>query len=785
MFRRSSSLWKPKNIHNVEYLKYLHGILLKNEKITESNKALIIEAIRLITEILIWGDQNDTSVFDFFLERQMFSHFISIMKQSCGSYVNVQLLQTLNILFENIRHETSLYFLLSNNHVNSIIVHGFDFSNEEIMAYYISFLKTLSFKLNSYTIHFFFNEATDEFPLFTEAIKYFDHVESMVRIAVRTLTLNVFRVQDEAMLKFVVAKSKEHFAQLCTAVAHQLIEMDTFVRSAENETSNRDRLLNMIDIHLDYMHYINDIYAIQNTDLNSHLSNALFYYVIAPLLFSSISGFREHSSTILLARVTALFILSHLLLIIHEAKIVETVLTSLFFGDRGDIQSQWARNVEKGLHLERVSLSSKQSTERCFFYAHLNSLVIQTDDHSAFYALLLIYAICQNSGVASDMLEAAQIPSLTNHGKIDSYLMERLSKIIETSGKSQTPLRIITLELCCILVRRLLLAQESEENLKSVEEIARMAQSELVARLKNIIFTEDLFLEMFEDEYYNFEKNELRVNTIACDPALFLPPTSTPLSGIPLSKRSPCGNEERIRQTLHFYFIIRKFVHDLSGEHETMLPLSSKLQPMAEVNDCINLNNSDLLSCTVITNKNEKKSRFLVTDQFQLILVEPDSRKFGWAIVRFVGLLQDTHLTGDANDSRALHIVVEDVKSRANPNAPPLLCAKLVFDDHIRCMAGKQRLAKGRKNSRNFKLNLICELFGIKTEIAQASSPVPPDCSLPNVSTRGIAPGSVRKLNLFPTSPSSRGPESLSNASTPTIPDDPEIHPEPGRIKHV
>ena len=103
------------------------------------------------------------------------------------------------------------------------------------------------------------------------------------------------------------------------------------------------------------------------------------------------------------------------------------------------------------------------------------------------------------------MLEAAQIPSLTNHGKIDSYLMERLSKIIETSGKSQTHLRIITLELCCILVRRLLLAQESEENLKSVEEIARMAQSELVARLKNIIFTEDLFLEMFEDEYYNFE----------------------------------------------------------------------------------------------------------------------------------------------------------------------------------------------------------------------------------------------------------------------------------------
>ena len=49
-------------------------------------------------------------------------------------------------------------YLLSNNHVNSIIVHKFDFSDEEVMAYYISFLKTLSLKLNTHTVHFFYNE---------------------------------------------------------------------------------------------------------------------------------------------------------------------------------------------------------------------------------------------------------------------------------------------------------------------------------------------------------------------------------------------------------------------------------------------------------------------------------------------------------------------------------------------------------------------------------------------------------------------------------------------------
>lgn len=158
----------------------------------------------------------------------MLSYFLHIMRQKSGgsSFVCVQLLQTLNILFENIRNETSLCkhssawlvncryliisvdmefadYLLSNNHVNSIIVHKFDFSDEDVMGYYVLFLKTLSLKLNAHTIHFFYNEHTNDFPLYTEAIKFFNHPESMVRIAVRTITLNVYKVDNSSMLQFI------------------------------------------------------------------------------------------------------------------------------------------------------------------------------------------------------------------------------------------------------------------------------------------------------------------------------------------------------------------------------------------------------------------------------------------------------------------------------------------------------------------------------------------------------------------------------------------------------
>lgn len=52
----------------------------------------------------------------------MLSYFLHIMRQKSGgsSFVCVQLLQTLNILFENIRNETSLckYQRLSKHNIN-------------------------------------------------------------------------------------------------------------------------------------------------------------------------------------------------------------------------------------------------------------------------------------------------------------------------------------------------------------------------------------------------------------------------------------------------------------------------------------------------------------------------------------------------------------------------------------------------------------------------------------------------------------------------------------------
>ena len=91
--------------------------------------------------------------------------------------------------------------------------------------------------------------------------------------------------------------------------------------------------------------------------------------------------------------------------------------------------------------------------------------------------------------------------------------------------------------------------------------------------------------------------------------------------------------------------------------------------------------------------------------------------------MKFVGFLQDIEVMGDKDDSRCLHITVKSspTSQRGSKSKTPLLAAKFMFDDHIRCMAAKQRLVKGKQKARQRKLHMIARLLDLT-----GSSPSPP-----------------------------------------------------------
>jgi protein CLEC16A len=147
--------------YSIEHLQHLNNRLrqIPQDTADEQNSLAMVEVIRQITEALIWGEQNnhDHNFFDFFCEKNILAEFVRFLGQAhVNRSVKVQLLQTLSMLVQNICRDTSLYYLFSNNYVNQLISTQFDWNDEEILGYYISFLKSLALRLNFQTITFFF-----------------------------------------------------------------------------------------------------------------------------------------------------------------------------------------------------------------------------------------------------------------------------------------------------------------------------------------------------------------------------------------------------------------------------------------------------------------------------------------------------------------------------------------------------------------------------------------------------------------------------------------------------
>lgn len=225
---------------------------------------------------------------------------------------------------------------------------------------------SLSFKLNPRTILFFYNEHAQDFPLFNEAVKFFNHADSMIRIAVRTLTLNVFRINDLSLRRYLLTKNcVPYFAHLVWFLRDQTVEFDKLMHSSGVSVSK-------LEVHmehlLDQLYYMQDILNCNDgneeregggfaqrddtgkedagTDAASHASaigglhfqhlisevlidQLLGYYVLPLLLGSLVPGQSQIPAHMLISTRLSFFLLNHVLSIFSHCAFVNTIVSVL------------------------------------------------------------------------------------------------------------------------------------------------------------------------------------------------------------------------------------------------------------------------------------------------------------------------------------------------------------------------------------------------------------------------------------------------------------------------
>lgn len=137
------TVWRSIDRFSLQHFKYVINELRKIKVVDQHNRELVIDLLQTIVEIVTYGDRQDPFIFECFMEYQVLAEFVRILKISGNSKIEAPLLQYLSIMIQNMGSEHAIYYCLSNDYINTIIAHQYDFDGGDLAPYYVSFLRML------------------------------------------------------------------------------------------------------------------------------------------------------------------------------------------------------------------------------------------------------------------------------------------------------------------------------------------------------------------------------------------------------------------------------------------------------------------------------------------------------------------------------------------------------------------------------------------------------------------------------------------------------------------
>jgi hypothetical protein len=260
----------------------------------------LVESIRQTTEAIVWGENNDETIFDLFCERQALAGFISaLLSQSTPQPIKVQLLQTLSILVQNARRDTSFFYLLSGGFLNTLLagaldseddevgyVYGaLDLHDEEVLSYFVTFVKGLALRLDGGSAQLCVDErsppsAAQGFPLFAQAVRFTTHREMMVRTAARMALLSLLRISHPKVRSHTVEAARGMLVpSLVRAFSVAWAAAGTAVQLGDVGT-----LQVVFEAEQDLLEFFNDLMLLDITPICEALARGFLFAGLLPLL---------------------------------------------------------------------------------------------------------------------------------------------------------------------------------------------------------------------------------------------------------------------------------------------------------------------------------------------------------------------------------------------------------------------------------------------------------------------------------------------------------------------
>ncbi|GAB2272129.1 hypothetical protein Dimus_006949 [Dionaea muscipula] len=329
------SLWRSIDRFSLQYFKYISSELQGIKVVNNSNRDVVIDILQSIVEIVAYGDRHDASIFECFMENQVLAEFVRLLKISRTSGIEGPLLQYLSIMIQNLQSEQAIYYCFSNEYINSIITHQYEFDGGDLAPYYVSFLRAVSGKLTRDTLCLLVNvqEGTGtSFPLYSEALKFAHHGEKMIQTAIRSVILNIYNVSDDIVYQYVTNPPvSEYFSDLVLSLREQCLQLDAIVHAMDDHHANdkQKELVLIVEKLLDDLYYIKDLLCVGESRLSALVIQKLLGLLIVPIMIPFMQS--NQNAGIQMSPVTSMYIITRVLQVVDVVEVGKSMASLVLY----------------------------------------------------------------------------------------------------------------------------------------------------------------------------------------------------------------------------------------------------------------------------------------------------------------------------------------------------------------------------------------------------------------------------------------------------------------------
>ena len=263
-------------VDNLQILGEQLRLYNSQDNIFHKHQETLKDLIQLLFKYLMDGNKNlEEDIIGSFKEEDIFTEIKNIYYHEDYD-INCTIIQSLSILLVNIvKSKAFLYFILSKNFINDLLLIDYSKYDDEYYSYYVNFLKSLVMRLDKDTFILFYNKRSNIFPLLTCTLNLYNYSNAMTRTVVNNIILQILKSNISEIYDFFVQLPSINYFSFIS------LRMKDLINDICVNISNLDPYEDLTDLTL----FINDLFSLDLQKINFILRNSIFYYFLLPDIF--------------------------------------------------------------------------------------------------------------------------------------------------------------------------------------------------------------------------------------------------------------------------------------------------------------------------------------------------------------------------------------------------------------------------------------------------------------------------------------------------------------------